>query len=78
MALAPAIAAQAASGRILAVAFGSRRDPARAARELFHALRSLDAHAVDEIFATTVDEAEIGRAIRDRLVRAADGRVCRL
>ncbi|MFN2445182.1 MAG: L-threonylcarbamoyladenylate synthase [Vicinamibacterales bacterium] len=78
MALAPHIAAQAARGRVATAALGSRRDPALAARELFDALRRLDAVGVDEILAATVDGAEIGRAIRDRLVRAAEGRVRRV
>lgn len=75
MALAPLIAAQAASGRIVTQAYGSRRDPARAAHELFEALRALDATGVDRIFATLPDAAGLGRAVRDRLTRAAEGRV---
>lgn len=77
-ALAPAIAAQASAGRIVTAAFGSRREPARAARELFDAIRRLDAQGVDEIFAVAIDRAELGRAIHDRLVRAAEGRIRRV
>lgn len=78
IALAPAIAAQAAAGRVVTEAFGSRREPARSARELFDALRTLDARGVDEILAATVDPVDVGLAIRDRLVRAAEGRVRRV
>ncbi|MDO8681846.1 MAG: L-threonylcarbamoyladenylate synthase [Acidobacteriota bacterium] len=75
MALAPVIAAAAAAGRVEVRPYGSRRDPARAARELFGALRDLDATGVSVIFATAVGPAGLGLAIRDRLVRAAEGRV---
>ena len=75
MALAPVIAAAAAAGRVETRPYGSRRDPARAARELFGALRDLDATGVSVIFATAVGPAGLGRAIRDRLARAAEGRV---
>lgn len=56
---------------------GSRRDLGRAAHELFHAIRTVD-EWVDEILAAGFDDAELGRALRDRLVRAAEGRVCRV
>ena len=75
LALAPVVAAAAASGRVQVRAYGSRRDPNRAARELFGALRDLDATAVSLIFATGVGPAGLGLAIRDRLVRAAEGRI---
>lgn len=77
-ALAPVVAAQAAAGRLVVMAFGSRRDPARAARELFDRIRTLDAHGVDEILASTVEAVGVGLAIRDRLVRAAEGRIRRV
>jgi L-threonylcarbamoyladenylate synthase len=75
MALAPVVAAAAAAGRVEVRPYGSRRDPARAARELFGALRDLDATGVTLIFATGVGPAGLGLAIRDRLARAAEGRV---
>jgi L-threonylcarbamoyladenylate synthase len=75
MALAPVIAAGAASGRILARGYGARRDPTRAAHELFASLRALDADGVECILASRPADTDIGRAIRDRLVRAAEGRV---
>lgn len=77
-ALAPLIAGQAAAGRVISMAFGARRDPARAAHELFDRLRRLDDAGVEEILAAGVEEVHIGRAIRDRLVRAAEGRVRRV
>ena len=45
------------------------------ARELFAAIRALDATGVDVIFASSVGHDGLARAIRDRLTRAADGRV---
>jgi L-threonylcarbamoyladenylate synthase len=75
MALAPLVAAQAAGGRIVSRAYGSRRETDRAAFELFAALRDLDAQGVDEILASAPAPVALGRAIRDRLVRAAEGRV---
>lgn len=75
MALAPLVAAQAASGRVVTQACGTRRDPARAAHDLFEALRTLDASGVDRILATMPVAEGLGRAIRDRLTRAAEGRV---
>jgi L-threonylcarbamoyladenylate synthase len=58
--------------------YGARRDPARAARELFDALRRLDSEGVDEILASAPTAHGIGLAIVDRLTRAAEGRVKRL
>lgn len=78
IALAPSVAAVGASGRLLTAPYGSRRDPARAAQELFAALRRLDADGVDEILASAPDPVDIGLAIHDRLTRAAEGRVVRV
>lgn len=74
-ALAPAIAAVAAAGRVEVRPYGSRREPARAAHELFGALRDLDATGVTVIFATTIGSDGLGLAIRDRLARASEGRL---
>lgn len=76
-ALAPIIAAGATGGRILARAYGARRDPTRAAHELFASLRALDAEDLDCILASRPDDTDIGHAIRDRLLRAAEGRIKR-
>lgn len=75
LALAPIIAAGAAGGRVLARAYGARRDVLRAAHELFASLRALDGEGVDCILASAPADEDIGRAIRDRLRRAAEGRV---
>lgn len=75
LALAPVIAPLAAAGRVEVRPYGSRRDPARAARELFGALRDLDSTGVTVIFATSIGSAGLGLAVRDRLFRAADGRL---
>lgn len=77
LALAPAIAGLAATGRVVTQAYGARRSPERAARELFAALRQLDQAGVSMIFASAIDASGLGLAVRDRLVRAAEGRVRR-
>ena len=73
--LAPVVAATASAGRVEVRPFGARRDVARAARELFAALRDLDASGVDVIFASSPGSAGLALAIHDRLTRAADGRI---
>ncbi len=50
----------------------SRRDPAAAARELYGALRRLDDSPVDVIVAEGFKERQIGRALMNRLRKAAD------
>ena len=74
-ALAPILAASASAGRVEVRPFGSRKDLERAGRELFAALRDLDATGVSLIFAASVGREGLGRAIRDRLARAAEGRL---
>jgi L-threonylcarbamoyladenylate synthase len=78
MALAPEMAALAATGRVVVQPYGSRSDPARAARELFAALRSLDATGVTHILAMSIGTDGLGLAVLDRLTRAADGRIRRV
>jgi L-threonylcarbamoyladenylate synthase len=51
----------------------SAGDPVEAAANLFQGLRELDAHGLDLILATTFPEEGLGRAINDRLRRAAHG-----
>lgn len=75
LALAPRLAAVAATGRIVTVRYGSRDNRREAARELFGALRDLDGKGVDLILASAPDAHDIGIAIIDRLTRAAEGRV---
>ena len=72
---APIVASTAAAGKVEVRPYGSRNDPERAGRELFAALRDLDATGVSVIFASSVGSDGLGRAIRDRLIRAAEGRV---
>ena len=74
-ALAPLIAAAAAAGKIEVRPYGSRFDVDRAARELFSSIRAIDATGVDVILASSIGNDGLARAIRDRLVRAAEGRV---
>jgi L-threonylcarbamoyladenylate synthase len=74
-ALAPVLASVASTGRIEVRPYGSRADVERAGRELFAALRDLDASGVSVILASSVGSDGLGLAIRDRLTRAADGRI---
>jgi L-threonylcarbamoyladenylate synthase len=74
-ALAPLIASVAAAGRVEVRPYGSRSDVDRAGRELFAALRALDATGVSVIFASAIGSDGLARAIRDRLMRAADGNI---
>src|SRR5688572_4699920 len=76
-ALAPLVASTAAAGRVEVRSFGARRDVERAARELYAGLRDLDASGVDVIFATSPGREGLALAIRDRLARAAGGRIKR-
>ena len=75
MALAPAVAAAAAAGRVATGKIGARAEPDSIARELFAALRALDEAEVDVILAAGPAPEGAGLAVRDRLVRAAEGRV---
>jgi L-threonylcarbamoyladenylate synthase len=75
LALAPLIAPSAAAGRITVQPYGGRDDIERAGRDLFAAIRAIDATGVDLIFASSVGSDGLARAIRDRLTRAAEGRV---
>ena len=49
------------------------RDDAEYARELFRAMRALEKSGVSAIYAEIPEERGIGRALRDRLIRAAGG-----
>jgi L-threonylcarbamoyladenylate synthase len=77
LALAPRLAAVGASGRVVTMKCGTRRDRDAAARDLFQAVRALDAEGVDVIFASAPAGEGINAAIIDRLTRAAEGRVVR-
>ena len=78
VALAPAVAAAAARGRVVVASLGPRHDATAAARRLFAALRALDASAVDVIVASGPVTSGLGAAVWDRLRRAAEGRVVRV
>jgi L-threonylcarbamoyladenylate synthase len=49
--------------------------PEEAARQLYAGLRAVDMAGVDVILARTHGRRGLGPAVRDRLVRAAEGRV---
>ncbi len=74
-ALAPVLASAASGGRIEVRPYGSRADIERAGREFYAALRDLDASGVSVILASSVGSEGLALAIRDRLLRAADGRI---
>ena len=74
-ALAPEIAGRASVGRIETTPYGSRSDLERSGRDLYASIRALDATGVTKIFAIGVGSEGLARAIRDRLARAADGRI---
>ena len=78
MELAPRLAALGGTGRVVTMRYGSRRDRPESARDLFRALRALDAEGVDIILASAAAADDIGAAIIDRLTRAAEGRVVTL
>lgn len=63
------------SGRVAMRAYGSRREPERAARELFDAIRVIDASGADALLAMAPAASGIGAAVQDRLMRACEGRV---
>jgi L-threonylcarbamoyladenylate synthase len=75
LALAPLIAPSASAGKIEVRPIGARNDLDRAARELFAAIRALDAAGVSYILASSPGSEGVARAIRDRLLRAAEGRI---
>ena len=66
----PEVAALLPDGVEIAI-HGSRQDPAAAAAGLYQALRWFDTHPVDVIFAEGVPEQGIGRALMNRLGKAA-------
>jgi L-threonylcarbamoyladenylate synthase len=75
IALAPELAARAVSGRIETRPYGSRADLERSGRELYASIRAIDATGVTRILAVGVGSDGLARAIHDRLMRAADGRI---
>lgn len=66
------------AARVTVEVLGSRADLAAAARGLYAALRRLDEAGVDVILAADRGAMGLGLALRDRLSRAAEGRVIRV
>ena len=58
----------------VAVLLGSEADPVGCAHRLYHAMRALDESELSVILARELPERGLGRAINDRLRRAAQGR----
>ncbi len=54
---------------------GSRRRPSAVARRLFSAMRDADGHGVQEMLVEGIPMRGMGLAVRERLMRAAEGRV---
>jgi L-threonylcarbamoyladenylate synthase len=61
-----------------AAPLGPERDPETVGRRLFAALRDLDRRGVGMILARLPERSGLGLAIRDRLFRAAEGRVIKV
>ena len=57
---------------------GTREDEETVARELFRILRELDDEGAQEIYAESFDSSGIGRAVMNRLLKAAGQQVVRL
>ena len=75
---ADARAAEAAGRRVGVLDFGGDQDPGQTAARLYAALRDLDDERPDLILVRGCDTYEgLGRAIQDRLHRAAAGRIIR-
>ncbi len=54
---------------------GPRDDLSRIAQSLFHLLREADAYSLDAVFVEGLPETALGRAIMNRLRKAAGGRI---
>ena len=57
---------------------GSREDEESVARELFRILREFDDEGAGEIYAESFDSTGIGRAVMNRLLKAAGQRIVHL
>ena len=57
---------------------GSREDESSIARELFRILREFDDEGASRIYAESFDTTGVGRAVMNRLLKAAGGNVVRL
>ena len=68
----------AAAGLVTVAVLGARGDLAAAARDLYASLRRLDDAGFAVILAADLGAAGLGAALRDRLSRAAEGRVIRV
>ncbi|MDR1664412.1 MAG: threonylcarbamoyl-AMP synthase [Clostridiales bacterium] len=62
-------------GEIAALAAGDRADPQTVARNLYACLRRFDSLGAEVIYAEGVGESGLGRAVMDRMVKAAGGNV---
>jgi hypothetical protein len=62
-----------ANGRVVVEVVGSYSDPARSAAHLYHAIRTLDALDLSQLFVRELADASsgLGRALADRLRRAS-------
>lgn len=60
------------------IEIGSFAQPETAAAQLFRVLRAFDRHGVQEVYAVGFEETGIGKAIMNRLIKAAGHRVVQL
>jgi len=60
------------------LSLGSRKNPETLAANLFRRLREFDENAVDVIMAETTDVSGIGRAVMNRMLKAAGGNIIKL
>lgn len=71
----PALGHHTHDPQVVILALGSLHDLSEAARRLYAALHDLDEQQVDLILARSFPAVGIGAALRDRLTRAAEGKV---
>ena len=64
-----------ANEEAIVLSMGDRNDYKTIARGLYACLRRFNELGVDEIYAESVSEEGLGRAIMNRLVKAAEGRI---
>ncbi len=63
------------TGEIIIKSLGSRKHPETIAANLFKILREFDKTDVDIILCESINNAEVGQAIMDRLKKAAEGHI---
>lgn len=62
----------------LTISLGSKRNPSQIANQLFAALRRIDQYDIDTIYVEAFADKELGKAIMNRLLKAADNNIINL